>query len=456
MSAITFVVVMIVSGFNQVTDPFVRHDDFSALLLRPQDYYLKTLSEGRWINYWWHFRSFETAAWINYAVYIAGWATFCAGVALHTLDSRVLFYPVFLAILIAVAPQATLISLWFNTLIPGVWILAAYAILTLFATPRLGILLLLIFVPLSVMTYSTYPLLLLCICLLRKDNAKSFAGLIVTLVVFAISFALGLTLINTLNYFDHGVFGIEISNWRNPSRAEDLQGIIQNLPKVWRFLGRTATTMGYGSLHIGYVNMALLAVSFILLAHRSIREALFWASALLAGFGLLILHILLEGAGVPFRATLFFWLLFAVSVAKVSHSQLSKSELAASVGRICLLTLTFTSAYLANLYYGTLTEWQRSTREIASGITAEQSTVYVYGGYIAASGGLEARIQHPRGLRHRLAKLTSAEFILCEEQPEKCQGISPPFDPRPTYGPILVSYDGNIAYVRLPEVEFGP
>ncbi|MGI9394205.1 MAG: hypothetical protein ACR2OY_06125, partial [Boseongicola sp.] len=417
---------------------------------------LKTPSEGRWINYWWHLRPMETAAWINYALYVAGWAVFCAGVAIHAIDSRFLFSPVYLALLIAVAPQAMLISLWFNTLVPGVWILATYAVLTLFASPRQGVWLLLIFVPLSLMAYSTYPLLLLCICLLRMDNVRSVAGLIAILVVFAISFASGLMLINTLNYIEHGVFGIQISDWRNPSPAEDLAGIIQNLPRVWRFLGRTATTIGYGSVHIGYLNLAVLAACFTVLARNRIQETMYWASGILAGFGLLILHILLEGAGVPFRATLFFWLLFAVLAARASYALLSKSEFAASVGRICLLSLTFTSGFLCYRQYATLTEWQHGTHEIVSRITDEQSTVYVYGNFLAAAGGLEARIQHARGLRHRLAYLTSAEVILCKERPKICKGIVPPFDSRATYGPPLIALDRDIAYIRLPTLDYGP
>ena len=74
----------------------MRHDDFPALLLIPELYYTKTLTEGRWINYLWHLRTFETPAWANYLLYQAGWSVFAGAVAIHVIGPRAVFYTAFL------------------------------------------------------------------------------------------------------------------------------------------------------------------------------------------------------------------------------------------------------------------------------------------------------------------------------------------------------------------------
>ena len=132
----TFAAILLVSGYHQVVDPFIRHDDFGALLLQPEAYYSKTLSEGRWLNYYWHLRSFQWRSWLNYAVYQAGWAVFCGSLAHHASMTRSKENTIFLAVLLAMSPQALIISGWFNTLVPGIWTISIYAIITLYLTSR--------------------------------------------------------------------------------------------------------------------------------------------------------------------------------------------------------------------------------------------------------------------------------------------------------------------------------
>ena len=43
----TWVALVLVSGFEQIVDPFLRNDDYPAYLLRGDWYFPKTLEEGR-------------------------------------------------------------------------------------------------------------------------------------------------------------------------------------------------------------------------------------------------------------------------------------------------------------------------------------------------------------------------------------------------------------------------
>ena len=59
------ILVLVVAG-PQLYDPHVRFDDYPALFGHPSEFYMKTLQEGRWINYIWHFRSLLWPAPFNY------------------------------------------------------------------------------------------------------------------------------------------------------------------------------------------------------------------------------------------------------------------------------------------------------------------------------------------------------------------------------------------------------
>ena len=62
LTLVALIAQLLVSGPSQVIDPFVKHDDYPALLLMPELYYWKTLAEGRWINYLWLLRWAESPA----------------------------------------------------------------------------------------------------------------------------------------------------------------------------------------------------------------------------------------------------------------------------------------------------------------------------------------------------------------------------------------------------------
>ncbi|MGI9394201.1 MAG: hypothetical protein ACR2OY_06105, partial [Boseongicola sp.] len=173
--AATFAAMLLTEGMNLV-DPFVRQDDFPALLGNQDQYFSKTLSEGRWLNYWWHARPFLWPAPVNNIVFLVGWSLYASATAAMSLGTHSHpWYIIALSLMIVIGPQATSIALWFNTLIPGVWILAIFAVANL----RFGLNFvrwsLLIFVPLTLLAYSTYPFLILATFLARHDQKRTVA-----------------------------------------------------------------------------------------------------------------------------------------------------------------------------------------------------------------------------------------------------------------------------------------
>jgi hypothetical protein len=451
----TFVTLLALSGY-QTIDPLVRHDDFAALLGGAEAYYEKTLSEGRWINYLWIDRPFLWPAWVNYMIYQLGWATFTAGVAVNVMGRQAqTWYLFFLSLLIAISPQSTLISFWFNTLIPGVWLLAIFAAVTTFLSVWKSRLLMAAFVPLSLMTYSTYPLLLLAICLTRHDTRRSIRDLVGLLLLFAASFAIGLAVINSLNWTYHGVFGIQMSDWRNPTPAHDIAGLIGNLPKVQAFFISNIDTFGYGNPWLAYVNLAFFAASLAIIATRNWLEALYISAGIVTGLSLLSLHMLTNGALIPFRATIFVWLFFAVGLLRAADL-VTATQSGTSAVRILLLSLTFSLTIQCGNHYRANREWQSETRELARTLPENIERIIVYGTFEAFPGAIGAQIQHPRGLRLRLHYLTGASVYVCAEDPTNCGDLHPPFDPSETGGATLVVIEHDTLFVRLPTTDLPP
>ena len=201
--------VMMMSGLN-VADPMIRHDDYPALFADAPAFWNKTLHEGRWLNYVWHLRDAVTPAWLNFAVYQTSWALFVAALAVvFTGPKGANWFTVVLALLMMVSPSAMLISMWFNTLIPGLAIVALFAGLACRVSSRTLRLLLPGFVIVSFMAYTTYPLLLFAVCIAKTEN-RSLRDLVGLMLLFCASFALAVLTVYAINWQVHGVFGVPV------------------------------------------------------------------------------------------------------------------------------------------------------------------------------------------------------------------------------------------------------
>jgi hypothetical protein len=417
---------LMIASVPNLADPMVRHDDFPALLADPSGFYIKTLHEGRWLNYWWHLRGIVTPSWLNFTIYQLFWAIFAGAAAVNACGRGELrWYTVALALMIAVAPSAYLISLWFNTLIPGLGLVALFAVLATVLSPAKVRWLLLIFVPLTLMAYTTYPLLLLAICLTSRDARRSWRDLIGLVALFIFSFALGILLIYSLNYFEHGIFGIPMAEWRNPSPARDLTSLLANLGLFADFLANSAQALAFNFTPFIGVHGVLLVGSLIILSRADPWIALYAVTGLLAGLGLLGLQIVLTGIVMPVRAITFVWVFYGIVFVRAALVIHDRGGLSARMTRNALVLIIASYLLQTGLQYVNFRDWQGQTRDMAAQ-TKGDGPIYVIGSYKALSGAGKAGIQNARGLRLRLVYLTGRAVTLCEGKPLDCSGLDVP------------------------------
>ncbi len=242
---LTVLAVLVMSAPN-LLDPMIRFDDYPAFFSDPSGFWAKTLHEGRWVNYLWHLRGSVTPAWLNFALYQLLCAGLAAAIAFSAVPSKSAgFFAVTLALMILVSPPAMLISLWFNTLIPGLALVTLYAVAAHLVSPRMLRALLPPFVIVSFMAYTTYPLLILAVALIATPE-RSLKDLIAVLALFTVSFLAAVLTVYALNWQVHGIFGVPLADWRDAAPAEDVAGYAANLPKLWGSLVNLMDKAAFG------------------------------------------------------------------------------------------------------------------------------------------------------------------------------------------------------------------
>lgn len=413
---VTYAVLMAAS-FAMLPDPFIRHDDFPALLADPDGYYVKTLDEGRWVSYLWHLRGFVIPSWLSFAVYQLLWATFAAATAFVLCGPKArasVALPV--ALFIMVAPPAAMISNWFNTLLPGLALVTLFTLLVLrFGAARMRIWLL-VFVPVTLMCYTSYPLLLLAVLLVAHDtrwSARDLAGLI---ALFVASFALGMLTIYSLNWIFHGVFGVPMAEWRQPNPITDLASFQANLSQVGNFMLRMLDSFSHGFPPIAFTLVAALFFGLVLLARHEGWPAAYIVAGLAVGFGLVLMQILRTGILMSPRVLIFAWVLLGAALARMlilleeRHSDLGTRVLrGGALVIVGSFALNIASSYMSYL------PWQAETRAIAADLKQGKGPIWVTGDAMLIASSDSIELQNPRGFSMRLAYLTGRVVHDCSQ-----------------------------------------
>lgn len=397
-----------------LADPMIRYDDFPALLAEPSGFWAKTLHEGRWVNYLWHLREVVTPSWLNFALYQALWALFAACVAV-LCAGRVLGAAAVIAILIVIAPPATLISLWFNTLIPGLALVVLYAWIGVAAPQRVTLWLMPVFVVVSFMAYTTYPLLILLVCLLARDTPHRFRDLMVRVMLFGVSFAGAVLAVYTLNYVVHGVFGVPLAAWREAVPASDLAGVKANLPLLWDSLAQLGDKASFGFAPMIWFHLVLFTLSAAILLRYVRGEALYLLAGLAVGLALVTVQILKMGAVVPPRGFIFVWVVYAAVAGRAVQILAAQSggELALRMMRNAVFLVIGSYALQTFLQYGTYRAWQAETRAVAERLPHMDMPVLVSVDALDADSAQAAFVQDPRALSYRITQITGLPAAVC-------------------------------------------
>lgn len=416
-----FALLMLTALF-QLPDPMIRHDDYPALLADPALFYSKTLTEGRWVNYLWHLRGVVTPAWLNFAVYQLLWAVYLGCMVQNALGREAdVWQQVMVALIAGLCLPWVLISLWFNTLIPGLAIVALYAWLATKLSERASRWLMLVFVPVSLMAYTTYPFLVLAMCLTRSSTRRSGRDLAGLLALFAASFVLGMLAIYSLNYAAHGVFGVPMAEWRNPRPATDLATALENAKLAAAFLVNLGLKGGYNVPGLAVLQGVLLACAVWSVLRHDKWRALYMLSGAGLGLALICLQAIRSGIDMPVRSGGFLWIfgavflgLFVLSLRDAGRVRLSRN-----------LLFVVTAAYVvfAGMTHYYYTDWHRLSRVMAAELTGGQGPVYVTGTYLSLEAARNSDLQKWHSVEFRLKHLTGREIVMCESKPEACASL---------------------------------
>lgn len=422
------VAAVIAMSLPNLADPMIRHDDFPALLGDGDLFWNKTLHEGRWINYIWHLRGIVTPSWVNFALYQLFWAIFAAATAtVVTRNKGAGFFTFVLALVILVSPSAMIISLWFNTLIPGLALVALFAVMACRISARALLAWMPVFVILTFMAYTTYPLLLLAVLLFRQDQ-RSLARLTGILALFTASFIAAVLLTYTLNWLVHGVFGVPLDDWREATPAADIAGMLANLPKLWSVLSGFAVRTSFNFEPAVAFHLALFAGASLVILRRAPLEALYLYAGLITGLALVTVQVLKMGVTVPPRAFVFAWVFYGVAIVRAAQiltedaasSGQSRTALAGRLARNAVVLIAASYLLQGAILSSLFRPWQAETRDIAQTVATLSEPILIVGHPAQIATAREAGIQSDKALPFRLRQLVGRNATLCDADGATC------------------------------------
>lgn len=432
-----------------LSDPMIRYDDYPALFADGDLFWEKTLNEGRWVNYIWHLRKVVTPAWLNFAIYQALWALFAATLATVIVRQKGLtFFKGTLALLILVSPSALLISLWFNTLLPGLGLVAIFGLLACRVSNRTLNLLLPIFVVATFMAYTTFPLLLLAVSLFRQDE-RSIPKLIGLGALFTVSFVVAILLTYTINWSVHGIFGVPLAEWREATPAHNLVELRSNLPKLWETGNAFITKSSFGLFPAQVFHIALMIGATAVLVRYAPLEALYIYAGLITGVTLIVLQVLKLGVSIPARALIFVWVFYAIAVVRAAEILTTKhafaGRMACNAAQLIVGSFLLQSYKQMNQYQG----WQFETRQIGQMINSFEGPILVKGHPMLSASAIPAGVQSDLAFQFRMQHLVGRNVIMCAANEALCKGLGGTLE-EPGPLPSISEFEDGAA-VRFPE-----
>ncbi|NVN24268.1 hypothetical protein HW511_07710 [Asaia siamensis] len=230
-------------GKGQLDHTFVQLDDWEFMTLVPSDLpthggpWEKTLWEGRWLNFFWAKIATHFSVRENYIIFVSGYSLFCLSFSSMLVKSPL--YRLIISLVVFISPEYGDLSLWPATLAPSVWIIAI-SIFLFKKTENLYI----IFISqiLLILSYPPVSLLLFVSVSLKCDTTLQIAR---NALSFCVAYFISVISIYTLNYFFHGVFGVQIAGWRHPHSIHDFTDLIANFANSSKGLYRQYATEGH-------------------------------------------------------------------------------------------------------------------------------------------------------------------------------------------------------------------
>ncbi|MDA7427608.1 hypothetical protein PGB28_03995 [Primorskyibacter aestuariivivens] len=402
--ALIALAVLVALAVPQFLDPFVRHDDYSALFGTPEGYVVKALGEMRWLGMLWHMRGWIWPAPVNFALFMALSVIWSAAFAVQfSAPTRAIWVASAVALLAAANVLTVPQSLWFNTLIPGMAVLAAYALACLRMGVKARLMLLFPTVFLSFLSYTTYPMLAVLTCL-ADPEMHTRRRIKHALILLCLGVAAAILLSLSLNYLARGELIPKVENWRHANTNETPE----RLAEFIEIIARQVMDFRWSALML----VISYPIACIILWRNRPEPVLF--TLLILIFGGLPLIALSAVGGIRMTAYAFIFvpatLVYAIALA-------FRSSL---LGRVVLVALCITSLVETSLYYRKFTDWQADTRAISALVPSGAQTIYIYGPPLDMRASNTAGLIYPEDIILRLKYLTGREVILCMRDADAC------------------------------------
>lgn len=452
-AALVFVVLVALVP-SLLHDPYIRSDEYSVLLGEADRYWLKTLEEGRWLNWLWTLRPGMFGAVANTVAFLIAWAVFAAAAAYLLLrGDRRLWRTLLLALAIGLAPQIAQFAGWPSTTLPFLSIAAIFALLGAVLSARTMVRLLWVFVPLCLMAYTTGPLVLLLVAAIchgeeaRPREAWRLAG------VFVGAYLIGALAIFSLNWAFHGQFAILIADWRNPAPVSDVASLVRNIGVAARSVAQDFRQLGILDPRWVFGVLALVLCALAVGLRRGGRGMVFWVAAALT-IAVSFAIVVRNGIATPPRASLYLYLVVVFGFG------LAASD-ARLVGRYlwpaAALIVALPGALIWVLSYAPLVAAQNESREMVAALRAAGSDtapgIRIVGEPLATPAG---GIAHgPEKLGYRLFLQTGRPIRICEEDDPACADSLERAKAAPVWpeaGSILRAADGALI-LNLPRAD---
>ena len=446
-SAVYFLFFLV--AFPQFFDPFVRHDDYMSLEANWQSYRSKVIGEARWVGLFWNMRPWLWPASINFALYTFFWSTFCVSLAILLIPPKGLgLHTLAAGLLVAFNLFSVQHSLWFNTLIPGVFILAVFGALSLFVPPKKLITLQPFFVVGAFLSYTTYPMFILLVSLLA-GRAEPPSHLIRACGNFLFSMVIAVIVGFGLNYLVFGIFGLSLEQWRTqPSTGADVHGLLmyQRAADFIASMRGTSSQYAFSAPAIALFVFCLTLINQIS-SHR--KSFLVLAAVFFIGVIPLFVFKVTLGYNLTPYALVFAPVTILAGVAVGLKFRNQVSNLIPIVGAIVLLELCALQALEASRFYRTFDDWQSDTRILSELLDRSSKTIYFYGDPRHLESARRAHLYIKEDLALRLRNIDGLQITYCVERGNICPDVAGFEWETSAVTGIKVATDGRVSALRV-------
>lgn len=218
----------------------------------------------------------------------------------------------------------------------------------------------------------------------------------------------------------HGVFGVPVADWREPTAASGVAGLKENLPKLIETFKIMFHRFGFGFGPLIAFFPALVIGALLVLRKRAPLEALYLVAGLSVGIALVVVQVLKLGVIVPPRAFIFVWIFAALAIVRAVQLLSLTEGLPGRLGRNAALLIVGVYFIEIFLFYGQFRPWHRDTHAMVQEMATDSGAVFVYGDPTQIASGDRAGLQSWKALPFRIKMLTGRDIITCPTTPEAC------------------------------------